>query len=262
MELRPLGRTGLLVSPLGLGTTKFGRTEGVKYPTGYELPDDDRIRTLLEIATEAGVNLIDTAPAYGEAEARIGALLPDPDRWVVVTKAGEEFVDGRSRHDFSPQAIQASVERSRQRLRRDVIDVVLLHSDGDDVNVLGHSGAIDALAELKIAGRIRAFGASVKTVSGGLQAAAMCDVVMVSLSPDFRSLVPVVEAAARAGKGVLVKKPLESGHHPDPAAALAALAGEPGVSSVIVGTIDPAHLRANCAAILAPDRPAVCTRQA
>lgn len=249
MDMRPLGRTGLKVSCLGLGTTKFGRTEGVKYPAAYDRPDDGRIRELFEIAAGAGMNLIDTAPAYGDAEARIGALLPDPDRWVVVTKAGEEFADGESRYDFSPQAIRASVERSRARLNRDVLDVVLLHSNGDDAHVLGPSGAIEALAELKIAGKIRAYGASVKTLTGGLLAAAICDVVMVSLSPGFRSLVPVVEAAATGGKGVLIKKPLDSGYERDPSVALAALASEPGVSSIVTGTIDPDHLRANCAAM-------------
>jgi len=249
MELRELGRTGLRVSPLGLGTTKFGRTAGVKYPTPFELPSDDRLTELLAAAAASGINLIDTAPAYGSSEARIGALLPEPDRWVVVTKAGEEFADGRSSFDYSAAAIVASIERSRQRLGRDVLDVVLLHCGDDDVAELRDSGAVDALAEEKIKGRIRAFGASVKTVNGGLLAAATCDVVMVTLSPGYRTMVPVIAAAGATGCGVLVKKALDSGHQGDPAAALAAVAGEPGVASVIVGTIDPAHLRDNCAAI-------------
>ena len=116
MELRPLGRTGLRVSPIGLGTTKLGRTQALKYPEPFELPSDDQIRELLATAREFGVNLIDTAPAYGTSEERLGALLPNRSDWVIVTKAGEEFVDGPSHFDFSPAAITRSVERSLQRL--------------------------------------------------------------------------------------------------------------------------------------------------
>ncbi|HZD26583.1 MAG TPA: aldo/keto reductase [Alphaproteobacteria bacterium] len=249
MELRPLGSTGLMVSPLGLGTTKFGRTEQVKYPQAFALPDDGQVRDLLALAREHGINLIDTAPAYGSAEERLGALLPQPDTWVIVTKAGEDFADGRSHFDFSPAAVRASVERSRRRLRRDRLDVVLLHSDGNDYAALHDSGAIDTLMELKLKGHVAAIGASTKTVSGGLLAAAVCDVVMVTLNADYRGEVPVVQAAMRTGRGVLVKKPIASGHAADPAASLAAVVREPGVSSAIVGTIDPVHLRQNCDAV-------------
>jgi len=249
MDLRQLGRTGLQVSPLGLGTTKFGRTQQVKYPNAFELPEDGRVRDLFKAAAQCGVNLIDTAPAYGSSEQRIGALLPEPERWVIVTKAGETFSDGRSQFDFSPTAIAASIDGSRRRLQREVLDVVLLHCDDDDSPVLRDSGAIDALAEQKIKGRIRAFGASVKSVNGGLLAAATCDVVMVTLTPDYRTMVPVIKAAASTGCGVLIKKALDSGHQTDPVAALAEVVREPGVASVIVGTIDPAHLAGNCAAV-------------
>jgi aryl-alcohol dehydrogenase-like predicted oxidoreductase len=249
MELRALGATGLEVSPIGLGTTKFGRREQVKYPQPFDLPPDEQIEELFEVARGFGVNLIDTAPAYGVSEARIGALLADREDWVIVTKAGEEFIDGRSHFDFSPAVIRKSVERSRARLRKDRLDVVLLHSSGDDIGILRSSGALDALAELREAGVVQAIGASTKTVEGGLLAVELCDVVMVTLNRSDRSQIPVVEAAARAGVGVLVKKPLASGHDPDAGRALAEVAREPGVTSVIVGTINPEHLAANCAAV-------------
>ncbi|MEE9132552.1 MAG: aldo/keto reductase [Gemmatimonadota bacterium] len=249
MELRALGATGLQVSPLGLGTTKFGRTEQVKYPEPFELPSDRQIEELIEIARGFGVNLIDTAPAYGGSEERIGALLSDREYWVIVTKAGEEFIDGRSHFDFSPTAIRQSVERSRVRLRRDRLDVVLLHCSDNDLEILQEGGAVETLAELREAGVIQAIGASTKTVEAGLLAVERCDVVMVALSRNDRSQIPVVQAAARAGVGILVKKPLASGHDPDAGPALAELAKEEGVSSVIVGTISADHLSANCRAV-------------
>jgi aryl-alcohol dehydrogenase-like predicted oxidoreductase len=258
MKRRQLGQTGLEVSPLGLGTTKFGRREQVKYAADFELPRDSEIEELLEIAQAAGVNLIDTAPAYGTAEERLGRLIKSPDDWIFVTKAGEEFENGQSSFDFSPAAIRDSIERSRQRLRRDRIDVVLLHSDGNDVDILQRSGALNALYELKHQGRIGAVGVSTKTVSGGLLAVAVSDVVMVTMNDAYRNEVPVVRAAQRAGKGILVKKPMDSGHRSVPSESLTAVLSEPGVTCAITGTINPDHLRQNCAVAAglfrAPDR--------
>jgi len=69
---RALGATGLEVSALGLGTVKFGRNTGVKYPAGFELPSAAEIGELLAVARDLGINLLDTAPAYGSSEERIG----------------------------------------------------------------------------------------------------------------------------------------------------------------------------------------------
>ena len=99
------------------------------------------MKQLLETAAELGVNLLDTAPAYGNSEERLGSLFRDQIRkrrsdWVLCSKAGEEFSAGESRFDFSANAITASVERSLQRLGTDYLDVVLVHSSGDDERLL------------------------------------------------------------------------------------------------------------------------------
>ena len=72
---RTLGSTGMSLSPLGLGTVKFGRNQGVKYPSHFDLPSDQQIRNLLAQAQDLGINLLDTAPAYGISEERLGPLL-------------------------------------------------------------------------------------------------------------------------------------------------------------------------------------------
>ena len=59
---------------LGLGTVKFGRNQKIKYPT-FELPSDQAVCQLLDDAQNYGINLLDTAPAYGIAEERLGQLL-------------------------------------------------------------------------------------------------------------------------------------------------------------------------------------------
>ena len=138
---------------------------------------------------------------------------------------------------------------SLKRLRTHWLDVVLLHSGDDDLEILRNSGAVEALRELRDAGVIRAFGASTKTVSGGLLAVEQCDVVMLTLNRADRSQLPVVQAAEERGVGVLVKKPLASGHDVEPGRALADALAVPGVTSVVVGTVNVEHWTQNCAAV-------------
>ena len=253
MELRRLGATGLAVSPVGLGTVKFGRDRGVRYPTAFRLPDDAAIRALLAAAREEGVNLLDTAPAYGLAEERLGRLLDDRDRWVLVGKAGERFADGRSSFDFSAAGLEASVEASLARLRTDRLDVLLLHAGDDDVDLVARDEPFEALARLKAAGKARAVGISSKSVAAGLAAVARVDVLMLAWNEADHSQLPVMQAAAAAGRGVLVKKPLDSGHAAAGGAGAIAAAwrsalAQPAVAAAVAGTLSVDHLRQNCAA--------------
>jgi len=253
LELRRLGSTGILVSPLGLGTVKIGRNQQVKYPRPFAIPDDRQVSELLSLARDLGINLLDTAPAYGTSEKRLGKLLPGPrDAWVIVSKVGEYFHQGRSSFDFSAAATRLSVEQSLRRLGTDYLDAVLIHSDGDDLRILDQEPVLDALEGLKQRGLIRAHGISGKTLEGGLRAVELCDLVMLTLNLNYRDELPVVQAAQAAGKGVLVKKGLQSGRVAGldgVQAALDFVFAQAGVSSVIVGTIDPGHLRQNAAAV-------------
>lgn len=253
---RPLGNTGLRVSPLGLGTVKLGRDQGVKYPNGFTIPDDDAARLLLRQARELGINLIDTAPAYGRSEERLGPLLRGQrDEWVIVSKVGEEFDNGQSHFDFSAAHTRLSVERSLKRLETECIDLVLVHSDGNDLRILEQEGVYDALAQLKQEGKIRGFGLSGKTVEGGLKALQTGDCAMVTYNLNEQAERPVLDYAAEHGKAILVKKALASGHvclspGVDPVrASFELLFGHPGVSSAIVGTINPVHLAHNVAVV-------------
>lgn len=241
--VRPLGGTGIRVSAIGLGTVKVGRNTGVKYPAAFSLPSDEQVAGLLRAAADLGVNLIDTAPAYGVSESRLGECFArhnwfgSRERWVVATKAGEEFEDGESRFDFSGRAIEASVMRSLERLRTDYLDVVLIHSDGRDEAIVGNSGggtAIGALQSLKARGVIRAIGISIKSAAGGYAAlgvggpvevssgrdsgvlpprrSSWCDVLMCTLNESYVDELPLIRLAHSLGVGVLVKKALQSGH--------------------------------------------------
>ena len=245
-----LGNSSIQVSRVGLGTVKLGRNQGVKYPTAFQLPSDEDIQTLLACARELGINLLDTAPAYGSSEERLGKLLHGVRTdWIICTKVGEEFVAGQSQFDFTEEGMRRSVERSLKRLQTDYLDIVLVHSNGEDVKLIEEYGVFAILSELKQAGLIRAFGMSTKTVAGGMLAVDQSDVVMVTYNPVETTERPVIAYANQKNKGVLIKKALASGHVDKIAAqdpvgeAMRFIFAEPGVSSVIVGTLSPEHLR-------------------
>ncbi len=243
---RPLGSTGLEVGVLGLGTVKLGRNEQVKYPEGFELPSDEQAKYLLAVARDVGVNLIDTAPAYGTSEERLGGLLSGSrDDWVIVTKAGETFENGRSSFDFSPVAIRASVERSLRRLRTDRVECLLLHSDGRDLWILEESGAMDELGRLKDEGKILSVGISTKTPEGTARGVECCDVVMATLNLGERGDLGAIREGGTRGVGVLIKKALASGHASSTTESLRFVLDESSVSCAVVGTISPEHLLEN-----------------
>ena len=242
MVRRQLGRTGLTVSSVALGTTKLGRNTGVKYPVDFALPSDQEVAALLESAYQLGVNLIDTAPAYGESERRLGPFIENHrDKIVLCTKCGEQYLNGRSVYDFSAQAILASVEQSLRRLRTDHIDILLLHSDGHDVDILTQTDAIDTLSRLKKSGKIRAAGISAKTKAGILEASRTLDVIMAPFSQKESSLAEALAEVQGRGLGVLAIKGLFSGHL-EAGPAIAFVLRQPFIDALVVGTIDPAHL--------------------
>ncbi len=248
----PLYRNGPLVSRLGLGTVKIGRNQGVKYPQDFDLPGDDAVLDLLRTAHALGINLLDTAPAYGLSEARLGHLLPQlglaREDWVIVSKAGEWFENGISRFDFSAAAIRASVVASLEKLRLEYLDAVLLHSDGIDEAGARFMPALQALDALKAEGLIRATGFSGKTLAGNLQFADCADLLMLTYNSTETDQLPAIEAAAARGKAVLLKKALASGHAANPDTALRQALAVPGVTAAVVGSLNPAHLRANAQA--------------
>lgn len=246
---RPLGNTGLHVSRLGFGAVKIGRTEGLRYRTAFDLPDDAAVARLLHGLLDLGITLIDTAPAYGLSEARIGQYLASRRHdFTLSTKVGETFHHGVSRFDFTPHAMRASVEQSLRHLRTDTVDILLLHSDGDDLKLLHDTDAVATLQAMKHEGKARAIGLSGKTVAGAEAALAWADVLMVPYHTDDRSHAAVIAQASAQGLGIMVKKALASGTLP-PDEALRFLAHDPHVDTAVVGSLSTKHLAENLAAM-------------
>ncbi|MGC5224551.1 aldo/keto reductase [Micromonospora sp. DT81.3] len=149
MEYRPLGRTGLTVSAVSLGTGSLGEMFG-------PLDEADAIGLVHE-AIDSGITLIDTSPYYGSAEHRLGKALAGGRRQQVVlaTKAGRYGFDD---FDFSPRRIRESLDRSLRLLGTDYIDVLQLH----DVEFVPLGPVLDdgfaELERLKDAGKARFVG--------------------------------------------------------------------------------------------------------
>ncbi len=245
MVRQRLGSCGLSVSPIGFGAFKIGRNVGIKYAQGYDLPDENTVNRLLNTVLDLGITYIDTAPAYGLSEERIGrAISSRRSEFVLCTKVGENFEDGCSTYDFSEHEVRSSVARSRERLGSDELDIVLVHSDGNDLHVLNETDVVPTLIAMRDAGVIKAVGFSGKTIEGARAALQWADVLMVEYHLLDQSHGPVIVEAAEAGVGVVVKKGLASGQL-DPSEAIPFVLGTAGVASVVIGGLDVEHIQAN-----------------
>ena len=252
LDPRALGQRS--VSRLALGSVKFGRNQALKYSENFPLPSDVELRALLDTARSSGINFIDCAPAYGSAEARLGSLVGSNDYWVISTKVGEIFESGTSRFDFSQAGILQSLENSRRLLRRDKIDMVLVHCSDDDLSELTDSPALEALELARARGWLGLVGASVKSSAALDYAIEHCDAVMCAYSlglPEaLRSQTEIsLQRARELGRCVVLKKALDSGQSSDTRAALRFAVANEAVTSVVVGTIKIQHLLANASAI-------------
>ena len=245
VELCSIGQTGLMVPPLGFGAFKIGRNQGIKYPQPYDLPDDAAVAQLLDSVIDLGCTLIDTAPAYGLSEERIGrAIGARRSEIVLSTKVGESFADGQSTFDFSRAGVEASLQRSLKRLRTDVLDIVFIHSNGDDDHILTQTDTVAVLQEWKARGAIRAIGLSGKTLQGARQAMSWADALMVEYHLDDTSHAEVMAEAARRNIAVFVKKGLASGRLPADEAIRFVLSN-PAVTTLILGGLNFVHFQHN-----------------
>jgi aryl-alcohol dehydrogenase-like predicted oxidoreductase len=251
IALRTLGSSGVELSALSLGTVKIGRNQGVKYPTAFDLPSDTAIKNLLAYALELGVTTLDTAPAYGISEQRLGQLLSHRQHYQIISKAGEIYdaASAQSRYDFSAKHLKSSLENSLRTLKTDYLDVWLLHSDGNDLVNLTDE-AIQTLLDAKQHGWVRSVGASTKTVDGGAYALQQLDCIMMAASLKHTEETALFDIAKQQQKGLILKKIYDSGwalNSDNKAqimqATLRQLFQHPAVCSAVIGTSNPVHLQ-------------------
>lgn len=253
IPLRAFGISGVQLSALSLGTVKIGRNQAVKYPSAFDLPSDNEVRSLLAYALDKGVSTLDTAPAYGNSELRLGELLPERKRFQIISKAGETFnpKTGESHYDFSPKCLRLSLENSLRALRTDYLDCWLLHSDGNDLANLNDE-VLKTFLDAKQQGLVRSVGASTKTVEGGAYALRHLDGIMMTASLNNANEAALFDIAKQYHKGLILKKIYDSGwalngddKHQIMQQTLAQLFKHEAVCTAIIGTSNTLHLQEN-----------------
>jgi aryl-alcohol dehydrogenase-like predicted oxidoreductase len=163
VRTRPLGKTGLRVTELALGTWGLSGD-------GYGPVAEEEQERVLQRALEMGFSLIDTADAYGggRMERLVGRAIGDRTDVVVVTKGGTDRTTSPARKRFDAAFLRESLDRSRRRLGRECVDLYLLHSPSADA--LRGGEAVDTALALKAEGKIAHWGVSVGDVEVGREA--------------------------------------------------------------------------------------------
>lgn len=211
MNYRPLGKTGLQVSELGMGGLFVASFATAK----------DEARRAVQRAFELGVNYVDTAPGYMDSEEVLGYALDGVTQpYILSTKLG-----GRPQ-PFNPQdkdALRDSLEESLRLLKRDVIDILMIHEpdrpgqyDWFTDHERYHGPVCELLKELKSEGLIRFTGL------GGTTAyelphiinTGQYDVVLTAFNYSLlwqEALLDVLPAVTKLGMGIIVGSPLQQG---------------------------------------------------
>ena len=207
MTLRPLGRTGLSVSPISFGAWAIGGFWGAV--------DDDESMRALHAAVDAGVNFIDTADVYGDgrSERLIARLRRErPGETIhVATKAGrklpEQTPDGYTRENLTTW-----IDASLENLHTDTIDLLQLHCPHPAV--YDRPEIFGVLDGFMSAGKIRHYGVSVETVDEARRALRHRHVQSIQIIFNLFRTKPaeaLFAEAQRAGVGIIARVPLASG---------------------------------------------------
>jgi aryl-alcohol dehydrogenase-like predicted oxidoreductase len=209
MIYRTLGNTGLSVSQVGLGTWPLAGNNGL---AGYGAADEAQAEAAIHEALAAGITLFDTADVYGAgfAEELLGQILRNNDRVIVVTKGGMEPSSGQ----FDPDAdkLARRAEASLKRLRREVLDIYLLHNPPP--HLLALSSTYRAIEKLRKNGLVRWLGVSVARAENAWLVLDRPEVDIIQLPFSLINVTAdlglLTEAAIR-GKAVLVREALANG---------------------------------------------------
>src|SRR6478735_905779 len=212
METRPLGSTGVKVSPLCLGAMMFG---------AWGNPDHDAGVAVIHRALDAGINFIDTADVYsrGESEEIVGKALQGGkrDNVVLATKVHGTMGDDPNEFGNSRRWIVREVENSLRRLQTDWIDLYQIHRPEEDTDI---DETLGALTDLVRQGKVRYIGSSTFPPSQIVEAQWTAEKRgrerFITEQPPYSLLVRGIEAdvlptCRRYGMGVIPWSPLAGG---------------------------------------------------
>jgi aryl-alcohol dehydrogenase-like predicted oxidoreductase len=289
---RTLGRTGLQVTVLGFGALELrGMVAGIGRPLTPGQPE-----RILQAVLDAGINYIDVSVDYGEAEEHIGRCIAGRrHEFFLASKCGCPLDVSRfspsertrygtplpRHHDYSRQHLIDAVDQSLRRMKTDHLDVLQFHFSPSK-EVLEREGAVQTLQDLKQAGKIRFLGVSaiLPHLLDHIQMGVF-DVFQIpysALQPEHEA---AIAEAARGGAGIVIRGGVARG---EPGAGhgsadvwrlweqaqlsdlledmsatelmLRFTITSPDIHTTIVGTLNPAHLQENVAAVLKGPLPA------
>ena len=218
MQYRTLGKTGLLVSEVGMGGAQFGLTNYMGHWDATSEAAERETTATIQRALDLGYNYFDTAPGYGSgrSEEMVGRALEGHRQDVVLaTKV--------SHGSWTPDAIHRSVEDSLRLLRSDVIDVIQFHGGWyhqQDVDAILVEGGLDAFQELREQGKVRYLGFTAEGPSCGVEqliATGAFDVMQIRYNlmyqhpSDWENSEGVIRQADAQGMGIVLMRPLTSG---------------------------------------------------
>jgi aryl-alcohol dehydrogenase-like predicted oxidoreductase len=298
LPTRVLGRTGLHVTTLGFGALELrGMVAGVGRPL-----TPSQSERILNAVLDAGINYIDVAVDYGEAEEHIGRYISSRrQEFFLASKCGcpldvTQFAPNeRTRfgvplprwHDYSRKNIMSAVHQSLRRMQIDYLDVVQFHFSPAR-EILEHEGAIETLYDLQRAGKVRFLGCS--SILPNLTdhiAMGVFDVFQIpysALQPEHEA---AIAEAARGGAGIVIRGGVARGEpgagqgsadvwklweHAKMDELLEGMSAtefllrftmtNPDMHTTIVGTLNPVHLHENVAAVLQGPLPAAVYAEA
>lgn len=218
MNYRAFGNTNMQVSEIGFGTWAIGGSANVG---GVEIgwgPSDDAVSiAAIHAALDAGINFFDTADFYGlgHSEKLLGQTLANKKEILIASKVGQKIgPDGKIQIDYSKQYIIDACEQSLKRLKRDTIDFHHLHVAR--MPHLENGECIEAMQQLQQQGKIRYWGISLITFNPFPEADFFLNN---NLGNGFQLVfnlinqkaLPIVEAAAAKGYGIIARMPLQFG---------------------------------------------------
>jgi aryl-alcohol dehydrogenase-like predicted oxidoreductase len=209
MHYRPLGRTGIRVSPFALGAMMF---------SSFGNGDQQEVNRMVSRALDAGINLIDTADAYGDSEEMLGrALKGRRDDIVLASKFARPIGDDVNQQGGSRRWIVAAVENSLRRLQTDHLDLYQMHRPDPETDI---DETLSALTDLVRSGKVRAIGSSDMPASEIVEAQWVAERRGLERfrteQPHYSLLDRTIErevlpVAQRYGMGTVIWSPLASG---------------------------------------------------
>ena len=232
MEYRALGRTGLQISPMGLGGIPVQRI------------DAEGTKQLLQKLVVAGVNYIDTARGYTVSEEYIGYGLEGiRDKFVLATKSMAR----------TKEAMAADIDISLKNLRTDYIDLYQVHNPGpkDLETVIAPGGALEALLEARQAGKIGHIGITLHSADMFQKALELSwvETIMFPYNLVETQGEDLIRICGQKGIGFIAMKPLAGGAIEDATLALRFIGQNSNVSVVIPGMAEEKELQQNLAAV-------------